>query len=178
MRTEGGSALFSITTAAICEVSSHCLSEPRSPERPPVSPAFGRGHLILPGCVWTRGGTTGTAPQVQSASTPQPAALLRTHLQEAPIWTKPTATTAMSYSPRILRGRRHFGGLFQTVPLSHPSFQEICHRSDECPLIRAMGHCKSGWHAQCARRGVCCTVRNQQKHSHYKPSGQPGAHPS
>lgn len=103
---------------------------------------------------------------------------LRTQTWDATLRTKPTATTAMSYSPRILRGRRHSEGLFQTVPLSHLSFQEICHKSDECPLIRVMGHCKNGWHDQCARRGVCCTVRNQQKYSHYKPFDQPGAHPS
>ena len=73
-----------------------------------------------------------------------------------------TEVTARSYSPRILRGRRHFEGPFQTVPLSHLSFQEICHKSDECPLIRAMGHCKNGWRARCARRGVCCTARNNR----------------
>lgn len=94
------------------------------------------------------------------------------------IETKATDITARSYSPRILQGRRHFEGPFQTVPLSHLSFQEICHKSDECPLIRATGHCKNGWHAQCARRGVCCTARNQQRHSHYKPFKQPGAHAS
>lgn len=102
--------------------------------------------------------------------------LVHTRVQDSTIQTKTTEITAMSYSPRILRGRRHFEGPFQTVPLSHLSFQEICHKSDECPLIRAMGHCKNGWHAQCARRGVCCTVRNQQKHPHYKPFDEPGAH--
>lgn len=89
-----------------------------------------------------------------------------------------TKITTMSYSPRILRGRRHFEGPFQIAPSSHLSFQEICHKSDEYPLIRAMGHCKNGWHAQCARRGVCCTVRNQQKHSHYKPLDQSEMLPS
>lgn len=105
-----------------------------------------------------------------------PAVLLHSPVQKATIQTQTIEITAMSYSPRILRGRRHFEGPFQTVPLSHLSFQEICHKSDECPLIRAMGHCKNGWHAQCARRGVCCTVRNEQKQSHYKPFDQSGTH--
>lgn len=136
----------------------------------------------------------GTAPQVQVCDPsaipqthmkvqvgvkPWPVVLLRPHSCNGCVHSdKTTEITARSYSPRILRGRRHFEGPFQTVPLSHLSFQEICHKSDECPLIRAMGHCKNGWHAQCARRGVCCTVRNQQKHSHYKPFDQPGTHPS
>lgn len=68
-----------------------------------------------------------------------------------------------SYSPRILLGRRHFEALFQTVPLNLPSFQGICHKFDECPPIQAMGHCKNGWHVQCVRRGVCCTVKKKQK---------------
>lgn len=152
-----------------------------SPEaqRPSISLFLGQGYQMLPGGhLYPRmyhKVSTGMAPQ---ALLRMHAHRLRAHTQDATIQTKSTATTAMSYSPRILRGRRHFGGLFQTVPLSHLSFQEICHKSDECPLIRAMGHCKNGWHAQCARRGVCCTVRNQQKHSHYKPFDQPGAHPS
>lgn len=69
----------------------------------------------------------------------------------------------MSYSPRILRGRKRFGAPSQTVPLDRPSFQEICHKSDECPPIQAMGHCKNGQRVQCVRRGVYCTARKKQE---------------
>lgn len=154
---------------------------------------FGRDRECHPGvpCGCTRpawGPFTGVSPCSHSncaeahegalSVNPQPAVLHCAHLRDVTIQTKTTEITAMSYSPRILRGRRHFEGPFQTVPLSHLSFQEICHKSDECPLIQATGHCKNGWHAQCARRGVCCTVRNQKKHSHYKLFDQPGTHPS
>lgn len=82
-------------------------------------------------------------------------------------WTQATlprkALNVMSYSPRILRGRKHFGAPSQTAPLDRPSFQEICHKSDECPRIQATGRCKNGLRVQCVRRGVYCTARKRQE---------------
>lgn len=177
--------MFSILIPPVWEASCHCVSEPWSPKRPPVSCslAAAAGHHKASmrtehRCKSVTHGDPAGAHGCAVSVRPRPAVLLHTHAWDLTTRTKATEITAMSYSPRILRGRRHFEGPFQTVPLSHLSFQEICHKSDECPLIRAMGHCKNGWHAQCARRGVCCTVRNQQKHSHYKPCEQPGTHPS